>query len=176
MRIPLGNLITSIAATHNIDPSLVGAICWQESRGDPWAFRYEDAFYKRYLQGRRVEHLLGVVPPTGICSLATELRARAMSWGLMQVMGETARELGYDGAFLSELLIPHVGIEYGCRKLRKCLDGANLDTRAALLRYNGGGNKRYDDQVLSILETGEYSRVFNRPYEEVYDRREIRNS
>ena len=62
--------------------------------------RYEGAFRARY------------VAPLGLP--ATEEIARSISWGLMQVMGQVAREHGFDGRFLSALCDPDAGVSMGC--------------------------------------------------------------
>ena len=61
-----------------------------------------------------------------------------MSWGPMQIMGATARWLGFKGTFLSELIEPEVGIEYGCKYL------ANLKRRFS------GNSKNNCNQVDDI--------------------------
>src|SRR3990167_5296271 len=106
-------LARSIAEKHGLDPSLVLAVIEQESEFDPWAIRYEKGFYKSYIAGMDEEELI-VRPP---CSRDTEEIMRATSWGLMQVMGQVARERGFKGVFLSELCDPETGIEIGCRNL-----------------------------------------------------------
>jgi soluble lytic murein transglycosylase-like protein len=75
-----------------------------------------------------------------------ETKERATSWGLMQIMGQVARELGYTGD-LQQLLEPQNSLDYGCKKLRQCFDRTDGSNDAALLRYNGGGNKNYASQV-----------------------------
>ena len=84
---------------------------------------------------------------------ATEAYMRAMSWGLGQVMGQTARELGFTGQFLSELCDPLVGLEFCCRKLKSALDAHVGQVEDALLRYNGGSDVGYPSRVLSHLAT-----------------------
>lgn len=127
------------AVEHKIDPALVCAVCEHESGGwNPWAVRMEPAFYERYTKPMTLTD--------------TEEYNRAQSFGLMQVMGQTAREFGFKGKYLTELCDPETGIEYGCRKLRECLDKRNGDIRVALLRYNGGGNKSYPDMVLKLID------------------------
>ena len=83
--------------------------------------------------------------------VATEANTRAMSFGLMQVMGEVARELGFAGEFLTELCDPHVGIEFGCRKLAKALAKHNGQLEESLLAYNGGADKLYPSKVLALV-------------------------
>jgi soluble lytic murein transglycosylase-like protein len=67
----------------------------------------------------------------------------------MQVMGQVARESGFDGSFLSSLCDPENGLAVGCKVLRKKLDAARGDTTQALLAWNGGSNAAYPAQVLA---------------------------
>ncbi len=132
-------LATALAEKHHLDPALVKAVChWESKNWNPWAMRYEPEFYDTYIS-----------PMKGIG--ATEMRARATSYGLMQVMGETARELGFKGEFLTELCDPQVGIEWGCVDLAREMDRANGNVRQALLGYNGGSDKSYPDKVLGLM-------------------------
>lgn len=129
------------AAAHNLDPALVCAVIEQESSWNPWAMRYEPFFFAKY-----VAHLY-----TNNKITASEAYARGFSWGLMQVMGQTARELGFDGTFLSALCDPEQGLAVGCKLLRKKLDALANDTHRALQAWNGGSNPTYATQVLSRL-------------------------
>jgi soluble lytic murein transglycosylase-like protein len=122
------------AVRHKLDAVLVCAVCEQESSWNPWAIRYEQAFRIRY------------VAPLGL--QATEEIARSISWGLMQVMGEVARESGYSGP-LPELCDPATGLELGCRVLAKKLAEAAGNPAKALQLWNGGGNPEYAAQVLA---------------------------
>ena len=134
----------STALQFGLDPALVMAVCEQESAWEPWAVRYEPAFYTRYIESMKLP--------------ATEKTMRATSFGLMQCMGQVAREQGYDAKYLTSLCDPANAIEQGCRKLRNCIQrerhegGSSLaDLHAALLRYNGGGNLSYPDEVLARI-------------------------
>lgn len=128
-----------IAAEHKLEAVLVCAVIEQESNWDQWAVRYEPAFMSRYVWPMYREGKFNT----------TEAYTRSMSWGLMQIMGETARELGFDGQFLTELCDPEHGIEYGCRKLAKAVERAGGGAAEALLSYNGGSNPEYPIQVLA---------------------------
>lgn len=127
------------ASKYGLDGDLVCAVCEQESQWDPWAIRYEPGFFKEY------EATMNV----GI----SEKIARATSWGLMQVMGQTAREFGFKDAFLSLLCDPECGMEFGCKKLSACMGKTDNNVDAALLRYNGGANPAYSEQVRDRLKT-----------------------
>jgi soluble lytic murein transglycosylase-like protein len=122
------------AKAVGLDPALVCAICEQESSWNPWAVRFEPAFYSRY-----------IVPMKGIT--ATEAYTRAMSFGLMQTMGEVCRELHFTGPYLTEICDPETSLDYGCKKLRRCLDATGGNIPMALLRYNGGSNTSYPQEV-----------------------------
>src|SRR5881394_1792447 len=141
IKLSLISIATNIAQAHKLDPVLVCAICHHESANwKVFAARYEPVFYARY-----------ITPLKGLS--ATEMQLRAFSFGLMQIMGQTARELGFAGDDLTELFDPVTGIEFGCRKLARCLDRSKGDVRAALLMYNGGSNLKYPDLVLRHLTT-----------------------
>lgn len=138
-------IVRTVAPKHSLDPSLILAIIEQESGFDTFAYRYEKGFFKNYIEGMDDEEL-ATFPP---CSRPTEAIMRATSWGLMQVMGQVARERGFRGPFLSSLCDPLVGIEYGCKHFAAILASRNGDINAALQRWNGGGNPNYDDEVLA---------------------------
>lgn len=127
-------LIKAKASSLGIDPSLACAVAEQESAGNPWAIRYEPAFYSRY------ETSQNLTP--------TEKTARSMSWGLFQLMGESAREIGYKGD-LAALCDPQTGIAWGLLLLQKKLALAKNDVTKALLFWNGGSNTAYPGQVIA---------------------------
>lgn len=132
-------LARKYAAMHLLDPVLICAIAENESSWNQWATRYEPGFFHRYIEPQNL--------PPG------EGFMRATSWGLMQIMGQTARELGFDGRFLTALCDPELGLEYGCRKLKKCLDIKDGDVNKALLMYNGGGDLQYPERVTARMPT-----------------------
>lgn len=129
-------LVTPIALKYGLTPSLVAAVCEQESSWNPWAIRFEPAFEARYIK------------PALPDAPSTREITKAMSFGLMQIMGEVAIELGWNGSFLSELCDPETGVIYGCKKLQKCF-AAHGTSENALQAYNGGGNPNYAAQVLA---------------------------
>ena len=127
------------AGAHSLDPALVCAVIEQESSWNPWAMRYEPAFFAKYVAPLYTNNKVS----------ATEAYARGFSWGLMQVMGQVAREFGCDAPFLSALCDPEQGIAIGCKVLRRKFDAMAGDTTRALLAWNGGGNPAYASQVLA---------------------------
>jgi hypothetical protein len=113
-------LARAAAAKHALDPALVCAVIEQESAWDPHAIRYEPGFRTRY------------VAPQGLPP--TEEIARSISWGLMQVMGQLAREHGFHGKFLSALCDPALGLEIGCAAL-----AAKITIRQSSVEATGSG-------------------------------------
>ncbi len=135
----LQQLAVSTAYHYGLDPALVQAVCHHESENwNPWAVRYEPAFYSRY-----IEKMVGLTQ--------TEKTMRATSFGLMQVLGQVAREQGFDAKFLTGLLDPLDGINAGCKRLKRAMDKAHGDVRDALLDYNGGASPDYPDKVLQYM-------------------------
>ncbi len=101
--------------------------------------RYEPAFFSKYVASLYTNNKIS----------ATEAYARGFSWGLMQVMGQVAREAGFDAPFLSDLCDPEQGLAIGCKVLRKKFDALAGDTTRALLAWNGGANTTYAAQVIA---------------------------
>lgn len=139
-------LAKTVAMRHGLAPELVAALCDHETGGtwDPFTCRYEEAFYEHYVRPMKM-------PFDAIRSMATEAVTRSTSYGLGQIMGETARELGFTGRYLTELCDPETGLEYACKKLTQCLQLANGDIAAGLSKYNGGGDGSYSSAVISLI-------------------------
>src|SRR5277367_117832 len=129
------------AAKYGLDAALVAAVCEQESSWNCFAARYEPAFFSRYNQP---------MISNGTLSNMTEATLRSMSIGLMQTMGEVVREFGYKGNLLA-LTDPDTSLDWGCQKLKKCLDTAGGDFHTALQHWNGGSNLSYADEVLARM-------------------------
>ena len=110
-------LARAAAAWHELDPALVCAVVEQESAWDTHAIRYEPGFRTRYVAP------LGLPP--------TEEVARSISWGLMQVMGQVAREHGFTGNSLSALCDPAAGLDIGCAVLAAKISSAEHAGAAA---------------------------------------------
>ncbi len=125
-------LVERIATQYALPENLILAMVQVESRGNPWAMRYEPAFLVRYVHPMPQRF--------GPISVETERSARATSWGLLQIMGETARSLGYKETYLSALCDPQTGLEWGCKYLAaqwaKYYGSMGLD--AVIAAYNAG--------------------------------------
>jgi soluble lytic murein transglycosylase-like protein len=132
----LAALAGARAVVAGIRAALVCAVCEQESSWNPWSIRYEQGFYERYVAHQPVS--------------ITEALARSTSWGLMQIMGETAREEGYTGD-LPMLCDPQTGIDAGLVHLKKCLARAAGNEPIALNLWNGGGNPQYASEVMARI-------------------------
>src|ERR1700690_3953547 len=129
------------ADAEGLDNALVCAVVEQESGWNPWAMRYEPLFFAKYVAPLYTNNKVS----------ATEAYSRGISWGLMQVMGQTARERGVTSPFLSALCEPSAGLAIGCRILRQKLEAAGSEARKALLAWNGGGNPDYAEEVLARM-------------------------
>lgn len=148
----LAGLIIEQSKLTGVSPMLLAAVIHQESSGNPWAIRYEPAFFRRYLEAKTRKTLEGYVPTR--CSFETELRSRAYSYGLLQLMGQVARERGFRGEFLTELLDPATNLKWGSEFLQTLLL-KHQNTEKALLRWNGGGDPDYGKKVLKHIDSGD---------------------
>lgn len=134
-------LARQIAGKHGLNDALVCAICEQESAWNPTAKRYEPAFYKHYVSP--------LIYSIGISD--EEATDRSTSWGLMQLMGQVARELGFTEP-ISTLCDPATGLDWGCKFFAQKLLKAGGDAFAALQRWNGGANSSYAGQVIARMD------------------------
>lgn len=129
-------LAKQTATAYELDPALVCAVVEQESGWNPYAIRFEPAFYTRYVQPLNLSQ--------------TEAFARSFSWGLMQVMGQVAREAGFKND-VSALTDPYAALDIGCRVLQAKLKSHPSSLEAGLLAYNGGANKEYPAEVIARM-------------------------
>jgi hypothetical protein len=151
-----GEIINRQAMAHNLRPDVVACIVIQESNGDTFAGRFEEEFYEKRLNGLPRERLSGWVPKPGQTpSLFDERLQRASSFGLMQVLGDTARWCGKVTApYLTKLCDPDVGVDVGCRVLSFYLGKGAGDYRKALKFYNGSWE--YADKILTRVKNNEH--------------------
>ncbi|MDT0496510.1 lytic transglycosylase domain-containing protein [Algiphilus sp. W345] len=156
--------IAAIAARHHLPPQLVQAIVQVESGGDANAMRCEPAY--PWLWNVRSGAPLPVssatasrrLPPASFpsprgSSRLTEWLGQQTSWGVMQVMGAVARELGYEGHFAG-LCDPATGLDYGCRYLARLAGRFRLQHGwpGVVAAYNAGSPRldaqgRFENQV-----------------------------
>jgi len=150
------------ALDHGLDPKLLAAIVSRESSWDPWAWNPEPRYQyfwdlRKSIPFRKVTEpeLASKRPPADFPALAgdrdQEWWGQQASWGLMQVMGAVARECGFRGPYLPATLDPFDNLRLGCIHLRRKIHQAEGDIRHALLLWNGGGNPRYPQEVLTRI-------------------------
>lgn len=145
------SMITAIGEQQKVDPHLIAAVIQVESGGVTWRLRAEPTF--AYLNApERWAKRLGITKET-------EIACQKMSWGLMQVMGGTARDIGYED-HISELVEPEIGVYWGtvylARQLKKyqTVKGAVAAYNAGSLRIGKDGkivNQSYVDKVMALL-------------------------
>lgn len=155
-------MIDVFATQHGLSPSLVAAICWQESGFRADAFRFEPDFWNRYLKPKAQYRDLN---PRRVSS----------SYGLMQVMYCRVHEdklTDNDALPPEHLFVPDLNLRTGCQLLRELIEWAAAVSKGsfdpefiASAAYNGGrgGN---DPSKNWPVRNGQYAR-------EVADKREI---
>lgn len=140
------------------EPSLVAALITVESRWNPYAVRFEPG-YQWLHEPERYARQQGI-------SLEAEQTFQRFSWGLMQIMGGTAREMGFSLP-LPALCEGMIGIEYGIRYLvalkrnYKAQDDliAAYNSGSAKKKANGKYiNQEYVDKVNWVLRKHDGSR------------------
>lgn len=144
------DIIKPIAESVGVPWDLAAAIVTAESAGNTYAMRFEPNWHywcapQKYAQSNGI-------------SYNTEKQLQCFSFGLMQVMGSVARELGFDGP-LVQLCEPSLGITYGCKKIKSCIDKYPV-LEEAVSSYNQGSplrdrfgrliNYNYVDKVLGF--------------------------
>ena len=123
-------LITDASNAAGLPVRLVAAMVKVESGGNPRATRFEPAFLERYIRPLKLD--------------PEESKGRATSWGLMQIMGQTAWTCGFRGSF-EELLDPATGLKWGCEYLhRLCCRYPREPWEVICRAYNGGPGNRHN--------------------------------
>jgi soluble lytic murein transglycosylase-like protein len=117
-------LIKAASEKHGIPVSLLHSMVIQESGGKPSAYRFEPAYYERYLKGKPEWSNLD---PDRVSA----------SYGLFQIMLPTARQFGFKGE-PEELFIPTLNVEIACKILKNLLEWSEGDIPKAVAAYNGG--------------------------------------
>lgn len=149
---PVQLLVDAIAATHGLDRFLLTAQVIHESGGIPWATRFERGY--RWTFPPSEPRTIVAIPP---CSSDTEEVCQKTSWGLLQIMGATARELGYREPFLSRLAVDaSIALDLGCQYLLRQID-RHGGVERALAAYNAGSPtleamERYAIPILTRAE------------------------
>lgn len=137
------DLVDQIARVYRLPTYLLAAQIQVESGGDPNAFRYEPAYFEKYIFERDVKGAR--YGPLAACS-----------YGLLQILLETALEIGFTDK-PEMLFVPRIGLSWGAKYLRLLWDnvGGQPETyRKALVRYNGRGAaaEAYADRVYAVAD------------------------
>lgn len=137
-----------------LDFKVMKAIVQVESSWNPWVTRYERGFF----------HLMGTTKyaARNQINAETETVLQQMSWGLGQVMGGTARFLGYEGP-LTGLVDPQMNLHLTCLYFAKNCKRRYDKLEEQIAAYNAGSviynqkgqlhNQKYVDKVLKELRT-----------------------
>jgi len=141
------------AKNLKLDWKVLDAIIHIESSWNPWVVRFEKNF--TYTQDQDKFAKLNRI------TVSTEHQLQKFSWGLMQVMGGTARWLGYAGA-LTALCDVDVNIYVGAKYFHH-LCGQYVKLSDQIAAYNAGSvrlkadktyvNQAYVDKVLKIYNS-----------------------
>lgn len=172
---PESRLFADAAARHALPLSLVLGVVERESSFRVAAWNPEPPYQYFWDVARRkpfraltAQEITSEVPPEDFPApegvpLDAEWWGQQASWGLMQVMGGVARELGYDGHWLTEILTDTVlAVDLGCRHLQRKLRRYGPDLAPVVAAYNAGSprrrvdgrfrNQAYVDEVLAATE------------------------
>jgi len=138
----LDKIFCLMAKKYGLKKLFLKAVAICESSLDTTAYRYEPAFWKRYLKDN----------PEWKNREQTEVSA---SYGLMQLMYTTAWGLGFRGSG-EDLYDPVINVELGAKLIRKLIDNIKKNRihfntpfnplSVAMARYNGGSYKNPDKE------------------------------
>ena len=145
-------MITEKSRQADLPPEMILAIIDTESDGNPYAATYHANYSWINMQTKRPAD----------CHPNTESVLQRTAWGLMQIMGATARNIGFEG-WLTELTDPErnivVGIECLAGLSEKYLESHGID--GVIAAYNAGSpkktadgkyrNQAYVDEVKSLM-------------------------
>ena len=143
--------VVEVCKNNNVDPKIFMAIITVESSWDAKAIRYESSF--SYIKNpefyAKKNHI----------TVSTEVILQKCSFGLGQIMGGTARDLGFDGKLIS-LVNVYRGTFWAAKYFAtRCQKYSELTDQIAA--YNAGSprknegkyvNQTYVDKVLNALK------------------------
>lgn len=128
--------ICKYSAEFSLEVALIKALIQVESSFKERAYRFEPAFYDRYIKdnAKYLDHVYYSYP-----------RIISASFGLTQLMYLTAEELGFKNVDPEILYDPEANIKLGCKFLRKKINLYGLER--GILAYNSG-SPRYSDPTI----------------------------
>ena len=144
-------MVRDLSDEYDIYHKLVGAIITVESNWEPLALRFEKDFNyltipQKYAKKNKT-------------SLDTEIALQRFSYGLCQIMGGTARWLGYEGALL-DLLDVETNLRWALKHLAN-LEKTYEESSDVIAAYNAGSprrkssgeyvNQTYVNRVMSLI-------------------------
>lgn len=127
--------IQRVASSAGILPELIAAFVFAESDGNPDAKRFE-AKFKYLIDVHDHAARLGISPEE-------EQKEQATSYGLMQIMGATARWLGFRD-HMEKLCDPETGLVWGCLYVTRLLNRYH-NLSDAIASYNEGSPRKDTD-------------------------------
>lgn len=127
------SIIVTNAQQTGVSPELVLAIIETESAGNPYAARYVPTYPWTRMQANRPVN----------CTADTESAHQRTAWGLMQIMGGTARQVGFEG-WLPELVDPETNIRIGIAYLGMLTaqHGGKHGLDGVISAYNAGAPRK----------------------------------
>lgn len=135
--------IVRLSDEADVSPLLTAAHVLQESLGKASAIRVEVAGTLESALRKQLQADANADPAEFLDALdAGRLagQARTASVGLLQILPETARGVGFKGAS-RDLLIPEVNLTFGIRYIKKNLDRYGRDPLDEIAAYNAGSVK-----------------------------------
>lgn len=130
-------LAKNIATKHGISPVLLLATIYQESGGRPWVTRFEPNYKYLYLPEVFAKKLN--------YSLDSEISLQKTSFGLCQIMGSVAREIGWHEGYLPEIFMPTTNLTIAAKYLFK-LQSRFGSTANTIASYNAGTPRKTEDE------------------------------
>jgi len=138
--VPFQKEIFRVARKHGLPPALLAAFVQQESRFDQWATRTEPHYKKKKVVINEAK--AWTRKSGGIPTVNTEIDDRSRSYGLGQVMGQKAREQGFDSKYLAAMYDPEKNINAIAIEVKRLFRLYSADTLSAISAYNQGNNRK----------------------------------
>lgn len=132
-------IIGSYCDTMHVPPNLVKAICRVESNWNEHTLRFEPMFTDLSMV-MNYAHKLAI-------SAETEAVCQKTSWGLMQIMGAVARNLGFDD-ILTKLLVPENNLYFGVKLISELMKRFPIQDDV-ISAYNRGYPKKANGLYLN---------------------------